>query len=324
MKASVNSPALTDNLQGMVWGSLVGDAACLGSHWVYDLRELARLFPDGLQGFEPSRQGHYHFGRRPGDQTHYGDGALLMLESIARCGEFSVEDFGARFMAVMGPESYTGYRDHATKETLKNYRQFMANHPGMPFDFQQGADDDQPATVTRLSPLVARHRRDPRLPDLVASAARVCQNNERAVAYALGFAEILRQLLEGVEPEVALTAVASAMADGIAPEKEVAEKIRAALAAQGESVLQATLRFGQSCPLARSFPAALQAVLAYRNDFTGAILATTAAGGDNAARAAMIGACLGAHLGVGAIPESWRTRLTAHDLIEGELKLIAE
>jgi ADP-ribosylglycohydrolase len=245
-----------------------------------------------------------------------------MLDSIARCGVFSVSDFGARFMAVMGADSYTGYRDHATKDTLKNYRDFIANHPGEPFDFQQGADDDQPATVTRLAPLVVRHGRDPRLPELVAAAARVCQNNGRAVAYAVGFAEILRQLLEGIEPEAAMNAVAAAMAGDSAPEREVAEKVRAALAAQGESVLGATLRFGQSCPLARSFPAALQAVLAHRRDFTGAVLATAAAGGDNAARAAMIGACLGAHLGIDAVPESWRTRLTAHDCIEGELELI--
>jgi ADP-ribosylglycohydrolase len=322
MKTSVTSPSVAERLRGAVWGSLAGDAACLGSHWVYDLNELARLFPDGIAGFEPSRQGHYHFGKQPGDQTHYGDGALLMLESIARCGAFSAEDFGERFMAVMGSDSYTGYRDNATRNTLKNFHEFIANKPGTPFDFQQGADDDQPATVTRLAPLVARHWRDTRLPDLAASAAKVCQNNARAVAYAQGLADILRQLLEGIEPESVLNDVAASMAAGDASESEVAEKIRAALAAQGEPVLDTTLRFGQSCPLARSFPAALHAVLAYRDDFEGAILATAGAGGDNAGRAAMIGACLGAYLGVGAIPEAWRIRLTAHDLIERELGLI--
>ena len=324
MKTSVTSPSVAERLRGAVWGSLAGDAACLGSHWVYDLNELARLFPDGIAGFEPSRQGHYHFGKQPGDQTHYGDGALLMLESIARCGAFSAGDFGERFMAVMGSDTYTGYRDNATRNTLKNFHEFIANNPGTRFDFQQGADDDQPATVTRLAPLVARHWRDTRLPDLAASAAKVCQNNARAVAYAQGLAEMLRRLIEGSEPEAALTAVAAAMATAGAPESEVAEKIRAALAAQKESVLEATLRFGQSCQLAGSFPAALQAVLANRHDYAAAILATASAGGDNAGRAAMIGACLGAYLGVGAIPESWRSRLTAHDLIERELVLIVE
>jgi ADP-ribosylglycohydrolase len=315
------SSSVAERLRGAVWGSLVGDAVCLGSHWVYDLKELARLFPNGIVGFEPSRVGHYHFGKQPGDLTHYGDGALLMLGSIARCGEFSVNDFGERFVALFG-SSYTGYLDHATLDTLAHYREFITNHPGIPFDFQQGADDDQPAMVTRLAPLVARHWRDPQLPELVAAATRVCQNNARAVAYAQGLAEILRRLIEGSEPEAALTAVAAAMATGGAPESEVAEKIRAALAAQKESVLEATLRFGQSCPLAGNFPAALQAVLAHRHDYAAAILATASAGGDNAGRAAMIGACLGAYLGVGAIPEAWRSRLTAHGFIERELELI--
>lgn len=319
---SVNAPSVAERLRGAVWGSLVGDAACLGSHWVYDLNELARLFPDGIAGFEPSREGHYHFGKQPGDLTHYGDGALLMLGSIAQSGAFSARDFGERFVASFGSGSYTGYLDHATRDTLTHYREFITNHPGTPFDFQQGADDDQPATVTRLAPLVARHWRDPRLPDLVAAATRVCQNNERAVAYARGLTEILRRLIDGTEPEAALTATAATMAAGGAPEREVAEKMRAALAAQGESVLEATCRFGQSCPLAGSFPAALHAVLVHQHDYAAAILATARAGGDNAGRAAMVGACLGAYLGVDAVPASWRNRLTARDLIERELDLI--
>jgi ADP-ribosylglycohydrolase len=75
------------------------------------------------------------------------------------------------------------------------------------------------------------------------------------------------------------------------------------------------LAFGQSCPLAGSFPAALQASLAHEDDFTAAILATARGGGDNAARAAMIGTWLGARHGLTAVPAAWRERLTARDTL---------
>ena len=72
-------PTLEDRLRGAIWGQLVGDAFCLGSHWIYNLTELENAFPGGVHGFETPREGHYHFGKQPGDQTLYGDGALVML-----------------------------------------------------------------------------------------------------------------------------------------------------------------------------------------------------------------------------------------------------
>ena len=78
-----HEPTPQDRLRGAIWGQLVGDAFCLGSHWIYNLTELEKSFPGGVQGFEAPLEGHYHFGKQPGEQTHYGDGALVMLESVA-------------------------------------------------------------------------------------------------------------------------------------------------------------------------------------------------------------------------------------------------
>jgi ADP-ribosylglycohydrolase len=310
---------LADRMAGAVWGQLVGDAACLGSHWVYDLNELARLFPAGVNGFEPSREGHYHFGKQSGDQTHYGDAALLLLASVAELGRFDAGDFGRRFVALFGSADYHGYRDHATRDTLARYRAFAEAAPENPFDFQQGADDDQPATVTRLTPLVAAHGREADLLDTVATATRVCQHNERAIAYAQGMALLLQHLFAGLELPAAARAAAGALSGAGPTGAEVAGKIGAALAARDQPVEAATLGFGQSCPLAGSFPAALQAALAHEDDFVAAVLAAARAGGDNAARAAMIGAWLGARHGLAAVPATWRERLTARETIARDL-----
>ncbi|MBM4421617.1 MAG: ADP-ribosylglycohydrolase family protein, partial [Chloroflexi bacterium] len=83
-----------------------------------------------------------------------------------------------------------------------------------------------------------------------------------------------------------------------------------------DDVTAATAAFGQHCRLDHSFPAAIQCALRHERDFRGAVLETARAGGDSAGRASMIGAWLGAALGVEAIPPAWRSKLLAHDEIE--------
>lgn len=302
-------------IRGAIWGQFTGDAFCLGSHWIYDLAELERRFPGGPQGFETPAAGHYHFGKRPGDLTHYGDGALLLLQSLAERGSFDAVDFGSRFVALFDSSGYQGYRDHATKETLARFHAFCASHPEAAFSFQDGADDDQPATVSRLAPLAALHFRQDDFLSTVEQATLVSQNNDRAVAYAQAHALILRELFSGsLFPEaVRKTAVLMAMKGEAG--SEVAEKIDAAMAARNLDVREATLGFGQACPLAASFPSAVHCVLRHGDDFSEALRATAAAGGDNAGRAAMIGAWLGAALGVVAIPRQWREDLSAQTVI---------
>src|SRR2546425_5231143 len=98
--------SIQDRLRGAVWGQFVGDAASLGVHWIYNLSELKRAYPDGVNGFETPLEGHYHFGKGPGEFTHYGDAALLMLESVAELGRFDPVNFGRRFVAKFGSPSY--------------------------------------------------------------------------------------------------------------------------------------------------------------------------------------------------------------------------
>jgi len=313
--AATLQPSVADRISGAVWGQFVGDGFCLGSHWIYDLAELEQRFPGGPQGFEEPAAGHYHAGKRPGDLTHYGDGALLLLRSLQERTRFDASDFGSRFVSLIESPGYTGYRDHAARDTVANYRAYRALHPDVAYGYQDGADDDQPASISRLAPLVARHFRESGLPDIVERATRVCQNNDRAVAYNRMHATILREIFNGSTLNDAVSRAAE-HASRLGPEGvELAGRIAVALSSRDLSVREATLKFGQSCPLAGSFPAALQCALHYADDFGGALRATAAAGGDNAARAALIGSWLGASLGIQALPVRWRESLTAREEI---------
>jgi ADP-ribosylglycohydrolase len=316
------APTLADRMRGAIWGQFVGDAVCLGTHWIYDLAELAQRCPEGIKGFESPAPGHYHSSRASGDQTHYGDAALVLLESIAALGRFDPTHFGAHFVALMDSTHYSGYRDHATQETLAHYQAFRDAHPAERFDFQQGADDDQGATATRLAPVVVAHYGDERLLEIVTVATRVCQNNERAVAYMRLHARVLAALFDGMDLPHAFDMAARCGEKEGPLGKEASRKVREALEASSCPVIDATRGFGQSCALASSFPGAVQAALAHSDDFVSAILATTRAGGDNAGRAALIGAWLGAALGIQGIPLAWRQRLTAREAIGQSVEAI--
>src|SRR6185369_15917915 len=239
--ATTLQPSISDRISGSVWGQFVGDAFCLGSHWIYDLAELEERFPGGPRGFEEPVAGHYHAGKKPGELTHYGDGALLLLRSLLERTRFDASDFGSRFVALIESPGYTGYRDHAAKDTVANYRAYRELHPDETYGYQDGADDDQPASITRLAPLVARYFRDSGLAGIVERATRVCQNNERAVAYNLTHAMILQKLFNGSTLDDAVRHAAEQAPQLGAEGVILAGQIAAAVAGSDLSVREATL-----------------------------------------------------------------------------------
>ena len=204
--------------------------------------------------------------------------------------------------------------------TLANAAAFAAAHPGEAFSFQEGADDFEPATVSRLAPVVAAHRDDPRLLDVIERATRVGQNNDRAVAHAQCHALILRSLLRGEELHEAFAEADDLLPPAAAVCADVRAELARAQARAAEDVTSATAAFGQHCRLDQSFPSAIQCALRNEDDYRGAILDTARAGGDSAGRASMIGAWLGASLGVEAIPREWRDRLSARDEIDAHVE----
>lgn len=302
---------LASRLTAAIWGQFVGDAAALGTHWIYDLDEMAAKFPKGIHGFETPQKGHYHEGKVSGDQTHYGDAALMLLESLAACrAEFREKDFAIRLTGFFGNPLCKSYIDHATRETMQRLEDDSEN-------FQNGSDDDQLATVSRLAPVVVAYHARPsaeRL-DAVRRLTLVTQNNNIAIGCAAAHAVLLDALISGIHFPQAFEATrksAEVSCDG-SDYFEFAHMLR------NLDVTTATGRFGQSCPLAQGLPSALHATLLHHDDFPTAILATIRAGGDSAGRASMIGAWLGALHGMEGIPPEWLGKLRATERIQKAL-----
>ncbi len=311
----MSTVSLNDRINGMIWGQFIGDAFCLGTHWIYNLHDLETFYPD-LVGFEPPRPGHYHEGKAPGALTHYGEAALLLLESIAEKGSLDVVDYGQRFVAHFGSPEYKGYLDSATRGTLENISRESASNPSGDLTFQSGADDDQLATATSLTPVVARYYGQPEMPERVTEVTRVRQNHPRSIAYINTYSQILSALLSGTDLHSAVHQVQETAAKHPEFGPELAQRFADVFERKHLDTSTATQQLGQSCPLKNSFPSALLAVIQTPDDFAPTLLRIAAAGGDNAGRAAIAGALLGAHLGIGAIPPSMREKVLAQPKID--------
>ena len=310
-----------DRMRGMVWGQFLGDAAALGSHWIYNLTELNEKFPTGVEGFESPGKGHYHWGKISGDLTHYGDAALILLESLAENGGFDPHAFGSRFLEKMTPGTYSGYLDSATRGTYENFLDFQGGDPskGADYPYQNGADDDQLATASSLAPLLVWHHGDADITSKVETLTRVRQNNDRAVAYMQVHARLLSELLDGRDFHTAFHRLEEEAARHPYFGAEFSRKFTAAIENKHKSFEDAVLVLGQSCPLISSFPSALVAALKESENFETAILGVLRGGGDNAGRAALVGAWVGAVVGESGLPQQWIAKLSAREKIAAAL-----
>ena len=191
-------PILRDRQKGMIWGQFIGDAAALGTHWIYDLKELDKRHPKGVQGFETPLPTDYHAGKRSGQLTHYGVAALELLRSMSACQGFSHENYGARFVEAFASPDYHGYIDRTARDTITNYHEFLEDfHPDLPYTFQDGSNNDEIGCATHLAPVLAVYWEDEDLFDVVEAATKVTQNNEYAVAYMIFHARIVHKILQG-------------------------------------------------------------------------------------------------------------------------------
>ncbi len=315
------SPSPSDRVRAALRGQFLGDALCLGSHWIYNLRERDRAFPDGIRGFETPAADHYHRGRVPGDGTHYADAAAALLLSVAERGRLDARDYGRRLVAVYGDPAYAGFLDKPTRILLERVREWRRARPDEPYPFTDGADDEQTVSLCRLAPVVVAHARDGQLADRIEAAVRVCQNNDRAVAHALVYADLLRRLLEG---EAIAAAVEAAVVAAPAPfAREIEQRLEDARAMLGLPAIHATGEVGRSCYLPNTFPSMLHVLLRHRDDPATALLESVRAGGDNASRTAVLGAWLGAAHGTAAWPASWWDRLTARPRLDPAIETLA-
>ena len=286
----------------MVLASLAADSLALGVHWIYNTRVIDKKFGRVERFLKPERP-TYHPARGRGEFTHYGDQTLILLESVTECEGFNLSDFSERWQKLFN--TYDGYVDGATKETLGNLA--AGKSPA-----ESGSGSEDLAGASRIAPLVYRYRND--LQALIASAraqTAFTHQNSHVMDSAAFFAAITYRILAGAAP---VAAIEQARKDAFDSDT-FKEWIQMGLASTGQDSRQAILDFGQMCEIPAAFPGVVHLIAKYENDLKTALVENVMAGGDSAGRGLLVGLVLGAHLGMEAIPPEWLNDMKAYRLI---------
>ena len=300
---------MSDNAHAMVWASFMGDALALGSHWEYDTVALAARFGQ-IAGYVDPPAGGYHDGKKAGELTHYGDQTLVLLDSLAACGGFDLDDFAARWRQLF--DGYAGYVDGATRMTLKI------------FDFGEGpansgSNSNDLAGAARIAPLVFALAHDlPALVDAARSQAKMTHNHARVIEAAEFFARAARAVLGGKTPVDALRLAAEA---GYAS-APIGQWLAAGLKSAADDTVAAIAALGQTCHIDEAMPAVIHLVARYPYDLSTCLRQNVLAGGDSAARGLLAGMLVGAATGRDGLPEAWLASLAARKRIEAALQAL--
>lgn len=290
------------NGAAMVLASLIGDSLALGAHWIYDTKQIDENIGRVDQLLAPL-PGSYHAGKKKGEFTHYGDQALVLLESIVRNNGFSLQGFADDWQGMF--RSYTGYLDKASQQTLENFAAGAGPETS-------GSGSADLGGAARIAPLVLQYRNDPdKLLSTAEEQTAMTHTAPSAIAAAKFLAKSAHLVLHGATPVEAINETAE---QGIA-DMDLEMRLFGALESKGENSREAIRHLGQMCGAANALPGAVHLIISYENDLQTALIENTMAGGDSAARGLAVGMILGAHLGLDAIPMQWLDDLKQHDHI---------
>lgn len=301
---------MKDRLKAMLLGSFVGDALALGPHWVYNTHVIDKKFGTVDRFYDPLTS--YHTGKKGGDFTHYGDQMLVLLESTATCGGFDPAHFAQSWRSFF--ESYQGYFDHATKDTLENMR------AGKNLQVCGSSSDDL-SGAARIAPVVYVCRHDSAvLVDAARNQTTLTHNHETVVDAAAFLALTVYMVLKGRSPSETLAEV---LADKF-PSGPINALVTKGLDSKSGDTRQTIAQFGQMCSIEAALPATVHLIAKYEQDFRQAMVENVMAGGDSAARGILAGMVLGAACGTSEIPPEWIDGLNAHGRIVALMQSLDE
>lgn len=288
----------------VVWASLAADALALGAHWIYDTSQIDQQIGrvDTLRAPLPTS---FHKTKERGDLTHYGDQTLVLLQSMAESGGFAMQAFARKWQELFAAD-YTGYRDHATKETLNHFE------AGGPLE-DVGSQSSDLAGASRIAPLVYFYQNDI---DAMVAAVRqqtaMTHRNPDVIGSASYFAQVTAAVMQGQTPIDALQDGVHSGFDRSPFDRWISEGLRSRTLDTRDAIKQ----FGQACDVSAGFSGVVHLIAKYQDHPREGLVQNIMAGGDSAARGLIAGMVYGAFSEMDAIVPEWLSELNCAGTIE--------
>jgi len=267
---------MNQSIQNSILTSLVADAYNLGSHWVYDEKQLQELPLDWKSLNAP--QAMWHKMKDKGDFTHYGDQTFFLLEFMDTNKTFDKDAFYLFWKEKMS--SYSGYIDGATRGGLQS---------------MGGASNDL-SICGRLAPLLINANSQEEFLQRVKDLVAITHNTPLAHASSQFFAKLLYMRIEKKDIQESIQILKKEF-------KELESWIDAGVASKESNTFETIREFGPACGIDGGFSGVIH--LLCQNDTLENILENNArAGGDNSARGMVVAMILAAKDNV-TLPNAW-------------------
>jgi len=290
-------------LNKMIYSAFIGDALALGVHWIYSSETIMSKYGKVKDFIDPSNS-EYHNNKHKGEQTHYGDQMMLLLESLRDSNNFDAESFSIKWQNLF--QDYTGYFDGATKATLANIKN------GSLF-LNAGSESNDLAGAARIAPLVYRYHDDAKMLVKYSREQTLLTHRDPLVVDAAEFfARSAVLILNGESPITAVKKTAKDHFNNTILDQWVTK----GLENRTEDIYIALTTLGLSCHIHHAFPGVIHVIARHEKDLKGALTESVTAGGDNAARSIIAGMILGASKDSGDLPEEWIRGLIAGERIK--------
>ena len=195
------NPEAIQRGKNAILGAFVADAATMGLHWLYSQPRLNELAPEVPEFRLPAAAdfaggvGYFaHGGKHPGDLSHYGEQARVMLMSMAATrGEYDRMHYQEAFRAHFGyGGAFSGYIDRPTRQTLdtlySSENEQLTQASKIPF----AGEDKQRATILTRVLSSAKRYSGARLTEAVTRMAQSLPHPEATLTYALALVDALQ------------------------------------------------------------------------------------------------------------------------------------
>jgi ADP-ribosylglycohydrolase len=172
---------------------------------------------------------------------------------------------------------------------------------------------DDLAGASRIAPVVYYRRNEPeRAVEAARLQAAVTHNEPSVLETSAFFARLALGALAGKSPVLTAGELIGEDFRG----GTVEELVRKGLDSAGRDTTEIIAEFGQACSVEKGLPSVMHLIAAYEDDVKEALVASTMAGGDSAARNHAVGMILGGYLGLEGLPDKWIHGLKARARIE--------
>ena len=274
-----------DKIKDLVLTSLVTDAYCLGTHWIYDENQLIN---NDIRWEELNKPlAIWHKGKSAGDFTHYGDQTYWLYEFLKDKDSFDENEYLKFWFEKM--KTYTGYIDGASRDTILNIENSVT---------PSGSNSHDLSIVGRIVPLLKVSKTKEEFLQNVEKFVKLTHNSKEAVKSADFFANLLLMVLEKNDIEKSIVQLKSSY------DSYFQDMIQKGLDSKNSDTFKTIREFGPACDINGGFSGVIHLLCKY-NNLKDMLISNSKAGGDSSARAMIASVILLANKQMSEIPKNW-------------------